>query len=178
MKEKQPSLVTYTASAPITYIGSLFKLGFISKSDHGELIHKILYELFDSVETGIPDPGSGSSLVQEIADLDQIFDLGLIGKSDWIKGRWLLCMGTSSLLTGDEVATNLPRLHHMIQCWHSAGWVQYSITRDMELSFSYIDGTNGHAISLVEVFLEANDRDTQEYLLWSEEPIILAECQA
>jgi hypothetical protein len=47
----------------------------------------------------------------------------------------------------------------------------------MELSFSYIDGTNGHAISLVEVFLEANDRDTQEYLLWSKEPIIPAECQ-
>ena len=116
--------------------------------------------------------------MQETVDLDQLFDLGLIGKSDWIKGRWLLCMGTRSVLTGDKVATNLPRLHQVIQCWHSAGWVQYAITRDMELSFSYIDGTNGHSISLVEVFLEANDRDIREHLLWLEEPIIPAACQA
>ena len=177
MKEKQPSLATYVAPAPITYIRSLFKLGFISKSDQGELIHRILCEWIDGADSGIPDPESGSSLVQGAADLDQLFDLGLIGKSDWIKGRWLLCMGTRNVLTGDEVATGLPRLHHMIQCWHSAGWVQYTITRDMELSFNYIDGTNGHSISLVEVFLEANSSDTQEYLLWLEEPIIPAACQ-
>lgn len=176
MKEKQ--LITKREPVTIIYLRSLFNLGFISVEEFGKSIHTILCERLANFSEGIPDPESGSSLVQETVDLDQLFDLGLIGKSDWIKGRWLLCMGTRSVLTGDEVATVLPRLHQVIQRWHSAGWVQYTITRDMELSFNYIDGTNGHLISLVEVFLEADSSDTQEYLIWSEEPIIPAACQA
>lgn len=175
MQEKQP--VAKREPVTLIYLGSLLNLGFISVKELGEAIPKILCERFANALAGIPDPESGSSLVQGAADLDQLFDLGLIEKSDWIKGRWLLCMGTRSLLTGDEAATCLPRLHQVIQCWHSAGWVQYTITRDMDLSFSYIDGANGHSVSLVEVFLEADDRDTQEYLRWLEEPIIPAACQ-